>query len=100
MTHAYHDPAKLRPGIDPEAVVLFDECDDCRHHAERPAAYLDDANLRALWREMIRVERPAQVRGLQTYRTLNEARACRVLHDVGLLLERLGWGPRAWELVP
>lgn len=97
MTHAYHDPALQPKHANPNLIVLWDQCDDCSRIAERPTTEADTETLRQLWREMVRVERPAKDVIWHSYRTFAEATACRYLHGVAVMLERFGWGGRAWK---
>ena len=72
---------------DPEDAILYDGCERCAQHASHPFDSLDDSNLAALWKEMIRVERDPTLAA--HYRTSAEGQACRELYRVACILGRI-----------
>ena len=76
--HRYHpDPERG----DPVQAVLYDGCERCAEHAERPFVDLDDRNLKLLWDLMLRVEVDETYPDHYGNCTQTEMEACRVLYE-------------------
>lgn len=81
MSHRYH-PA---PGDPPDA-VLYDNCARCEQQAANPLN-CDEHRIIELWHRMVAVEHTDD--GADHYPTHAEAKACRYLYGVAVLIERL-----------
>ena len=79
---------------DPTDAILYDGCDRCEQHASHPFDTLDDSNLAALWKEMVRVERDDSC--VAHYRTRAEAVACHELYRAACILQRLVPSLHVW----
>lgn len=80
MSHAYHEG--------PEDAVLYDGCDECSHRANNPLdglLTLDNERLATLHKRVLDVEYGD---GVESYRTVNEAKIGRALYRLLVLLER------------
>lgn len=94
MSHIYHPELeqRLKSAEGSGVGVLVDGCESCERHATDPVASLDDDHIKALWREMVRVERHRGV-----YRSRADARACDVLYRIAVFIERHGRDGSPWD---
>ena len=79
-----HDPHD--DTLEAAGVVLFDGCPRCDEHAESPLRGLDRDHIAVLWQQMVAVEQAPLFSG-PSYRSVNEARACRTLYGIAVVLE-------------
>lgn len=82
-THVYHEwpDGAERP-------VLYDGCPECAKRASEPWK-LDSDNFARAWQLMVNVEHPStRNEGRTFYRTINEAKLCKMLYGMAVLMER------------
>lgn len=94
MTHSYHPDLAERLQYKPGSGtgVLVDGCRRCEDQAKDPVGALDEDHMKALWREMVRVERHDGA-----YRSLADSRACQVLYQIAVFIERHGMDGDPWS---
>lgn len=80
MSHRHHPNVEAG---DPRQAVLYDQCPSCEFHAGQGGLSLDPDLFARAWNQMIRVER-----NIGAYRTDAEAKLCRSLYHVALLMDR------------
>lgn len=94
MSHDYHVGLEARLTSRPGSGigVLVDGCERCEQQAKDPVGSLDEDHIKALWREMVRVERHDGA-----YRSLADSRACQVLYGIAVFIERHGRDGDPWS---
>lgn len=81
MSHRFHPTDQ-----DPSGAIMYDDCPRCAEQAANPLN-CDPDRIAALWQRMVTVEHTDN--GTDHYPTSNEAKACRYLYGVAVLIERV-----------